>query len=90
VPQFGLPKDGFGGAAAGLAAGVGSLGVVVAEIAFQIQAQASLFGNEVASEGGFPALLQDGLLDPLDTAVAIAGRELPGRLSHPRGSVRQR
>jgi hypothetical protein len=50
---------------------VGPFGVVVAQIAFQIEPEAGLLGNQVASEGGLPALLRDGLLDPLDTAIGL-------------------
>jgi hypothetical protein len=45
--------------------------IEVVEIAFQIQAEADLLGDEVAGEGGLPALIQDGLLDPLDTPIRL-------------------
>jgi hypothetical protein len=50
---------------------MGSFGVVVAQGAFQIEAEAGLFGDQVAGEGGLPALLQDGLLDPLHTPIRL-------------------
>src|SRR4029453_4499339 len=59
------------GAAAGPSAGVGAFGVVVAQVAFQIQPQAGLLGDEVAGKGRLPALVQDGLLHPLDAAVGL-------------------
>jgi hypothetical protein len=48
---------------------VGPLGVVVAQIAFQVEAEAGLLGDEIAGEGGLPALVQDGLLDSLHAPV---------------------
>jgi hypothetical protein len=71
LPQFGLPEDLIRGAAAGPAAGVGAFGVVVAEIALQVEPQPGLLGDEVAGEGRLPALIQDGLLEPLDDAVEL-------------------
>ena len=52
--------------------------IEVVEIAFQIQAEADLLGDEVAGEGGLPALIQDGLLDPFDTAFVCG---LPARMN---------
>ena len=60
----------------GPAAGVGAFGVVVAQVALQIQAQPGLFGDQVTGEGRFPALVQDGLLDPLDAARSSAAGRL--------------
>ena len=57
--------------ALGSAAGVGPFGVVVAEIMFQVEPEAGLVGDQIAGEGGLPALLQDGLLHPLDTAIGL-------------------
>jgi hypothetical protein len=71
VPQLGLPEDVLGCSAAGPAAGVGPLGVVVAEIALQIQPQAGLLGDQVAGERRVPALLHDRLLDPLHAAIGL-------------------
>jgi hypothetical protein len=50
LPQLGLSKDDFGGAAAGPAVRVGPLGVVVAEIAVEIELEAGLLKS-----GGRPA-----------------------------------
>jgi hypothetical protein len=71
VPQLGLLEDFVRGSASGPAAGVGPFGVVVAQIALQIQAEAGLLGDEIAGEGWLPAFVQDGLLDSLDTAVGL-------------------
>jgi hypothetical protein len=45
--------------------------VVVAEIALQVEPEAGLLGNQVAGKGRLPAFVQDGLLDPLHTAVGL-------------------
>jgi hypothetical protein len=50
---------------------VGAFGVVVAEVALEIQPQPGLFGDEVAGERRLPPLIQDGLLDPFDTVVGL-------------------
>jgi hypothetical protein len=78
LPQLGLSEDLIWGAAAGPAAGVGPFGVVVAEIALKVEPQPGLLGDQVASKGGLPALIQDGLLDPFDTAFVCG---LPARMN---------
>jgi len=50
---------------------VGAFGVVVAKVTVKVEPQPGLLGDEVAGEGRLPALVQDGLLDPLDTAVGL-------------------
>jgi hypothetical protein len=50
VPQLGLPEDLLGGAAAGPAAGVDRFGVVVAEIALQVEPEPGLVGDQVAGK----------------------------------------
>jgi hypothetical protein len=50
---------------------VGALAVVVAPIALQVEAEAGLLGDQVAGEGRLPALLQDGLLDPLHAPIGL-------------------
>ena len=45
------------------------VGVVVGEVFVEVSSQAGEFGNEGAGEAGSPAFLEDGELDPLDTAV---------------------
>ena len=71
MPQLGRAEDLIRGPALGPAAGVGPFGVVVAEIAVQIQPQAGLLGDEVAGKGRLLALIQDGLLDRFHTAVCL-------------------
>src|SRR4029450_11371103 len=50
---------------------MGPLGVVVAQVALQVEAKPGLLRDEVASEGRLPALLQDGLLHSLDASVGL-------------------
>ena len=52
----------------------------VAQVAAQVQAQLGVLGNQLAGEGRLPALLEDGLRDPLHAAVAR------GRFTWPRSS----
>jgi hypothetical protein len=57
---------------------VGAFGVVVPEVALQVELEAGLLGDQLPGEGGFPALLQDGLLDalhaPIGLGLGAAGR----------------
>ena len=53
------------------AAGVGPIVVVVTEILGQIAAEGREAGDQGAGEGGAVALLEDGLVDALDAAVAL-------------------
>src|SRR5215218_9668079 len=41
------------------------------QVALQVELEAGLLGDQVAGEGWLPALIQDGLLHPLDTAVRL-------------------
>src|SRR4029453_13059002 len=71
LPQLGLPEDLIWCAAAGPAAGMDAFVVVVAEVAFQVELEAGLLGNQVAGKGRLPALVQDGLLDPFHAPVGL-------------------
>src|SRR4029450_4054290 len=84
LPTFGSAEDLLGSSALGRATGVGAFGVVVAQVAFQVEAEAGLFGDQVAGEGWLPAFIQDGLLHAFHTAIglwpagadeAVGGRE---------------
>jgi hypothetical protein len=63
---------------AGDAAGVGAVVVVVVEVAGELAFEAVEADLEEAGEGGPPALLEDGAMEPLDVAVGLwpAGADL--------------
>ena len=52
-------------------AGVGSVGVVVVQVLVEVTSQSGDFGCEVASEGGFPALFEDGEVDSFYAPVGL-------------------
>src|SRR5207247_3210589 len=58
-------------AAAGEAAGVGALGVVVAQVVGEVAAQSLEADLQVAGEGGPPAFVEDRLVKRLDGAVGL-------------------
>lgn len=52
-------------------AGVCPIGVVVVEVLCQVDSEAADFGDQVASEGGFPAFFEDGLLDSFHASIRL-------------------
>ena len=62
--------------------------VVVLEILRQISAEGREAGDQGAREGGAVALLQDGLVDALDTAVALGATGADARVTHARAVQR--
>jgi hypothetical protein len=50
---------------------VNAVSVVQPEFLNQVTLQTGVLGNEVASKGRFPALLEEGLLDALNAAIAL-------------------
>jgi hypothetical protein len=50
---------------------VGAFVVVVAEVAVEVSFEAAVADLEEAGEGGAPAFLEDGALQPLDVAVGL-------------------
>jgi IS30 family transposase len=62
-PHLGFDEDLDGYASEVVAAGVGAVGVVVVQVAFEVVAQGGVAGDEVAGERPPPALVEDCLLD---------------------------
>src|SRR5438034_149084 len=72
--------------AAGEAAVVDAVGVVVGEVAVQLPFEAAVAGVEVAGEGGSPAFLEDRLVQRFDVAVGLraAGVDVRDLRAEPR------
>ena len=60
-----------GESAAGEAAGVGAVGVVVVEVFGEVGSQAAVADVEVAGEAGAPAFVEDRLVEVFDVAVGL-------------------
>ena len=65
----------MGGAALVLSAGVCPVCVVVVEVLCQVDSEAADFGDQIASESGFPAFFEDGLLDSFHTSIRLGAAD---------------
>jgi len=60
---------------------VGAIGVVVGEVLVEVALEGGHLGHQRAGEGGPPALLEDGQLQPLDAAVRVGSAGLDEALA---------
>jgi hypothetical protein len=70
-PHLPLPENLLGGPALGPPSGVGAVGVVVGEVAVQVQPQPSVFGIRYRAKAGFQRSSKIRLLDPFHDAVGL-------------------